>query len=134
MKIRTDFVTNSSSSSFILAYKIPQPDDPSNKKYIRIIEDMFATIMGSSSSDFDGTKEAVQIANVGEINNVCGEFLNSTQEELDEYFPHVLINAQRLIENGYEVYLKHVSYYDETMNSIISNMKNSGDMFFVDEI
>ena len=62
MKLRTDFVTNSSSSSFVIAYKeFPNLDEDILNRYpfLRNINEMVEKILFSAGSSYDETTEGV---------------------------------------------------------------------------
>ena len=95
MKFRLDFVTNSSSSSFIIVYKKPHFDNKTLETYqiLKNFNKFIEFILKSKDSKYVDTTEY------------------KTEEEILKYF-----------KNDYHVMEKEVSYYNHYLKEMIRDM------------
>lgn len=139
MKVRSDYVTNSSSSSYVIAYRtLPDFDADTLKKYpfLKIYPKLIEAVMKEESGYETDSAE-----------------LFATREEYDKYFIerygwsktqniHDIIDddeclkekyykAIEYLEHGYTIAEKDIGYGDESLVGIINTLAEDNDNFVV---
>ena len=125
MKLRTDFVTNSSSSSFVIAYKeFPNLDEDILNRYpfLRNINEMVEKILFSAGSSYDETTEGVLCKDEESFNKYFLDRYGSSQDTLETLF----INSPYCKED-YEK-IKETEYYQDYLDNLGPKKKK----FFLD--
>lgn len=139
MKIRSDYVTNSSSSSFVIAYRsLPEFDKetinkyPFLKNYSNLIERVLFTAGDSETSagEVFATKEEwdkhfIEYYGWREVNTV-EEIL-----EDDDYLKERYDLAVSYLENGFNILEKSVDYSDSYCENMIRELANDKENFVI---
>lgn len=138
MKVRSDFVTNSSSSSFVIAYRANvEVDEETVKKYPfvslypRLIEALI------DATDYCNT----EIADVFSTQEEYDKFFidrygwkkHTVQEiiEDDEDYRREYEEASKCLADGYAIMRKRVSDSDCSLESFIKTMAKDNDGFVI---
>lgn len=130
MKIRNDFVTNSSSSSYIIAYKDVHNDSESTIDKLNNIS-------------------KVLLDNTDHYETGCAEYFNSIEEVeaylKDRYYDDFKLEdaletwgggqrytreeLEQMIKDGYVIAIKEVSYHDELVRDMIDLLDETSNYF-----
>ena len=119
MKIRNGFVSNSSSSSFVIAYK--KADKTPCKTCGRSDIDDFVELVRKSENDGDSN---VNAEGLEEVLKSLEEQLEWTSDERKGRIKDVMKKLKKLVKEGYEVADVSISYHNETLNTLLHTSKN----------
>lgn len=125
MKIRSDFVTNSSSSSYVLAYKGLDTPHPSIKSLNKMIE-----IVLFSDGGYETTR-GEKVRTIDELDSYMVDTygysdLNTIDKLLaaDSYAKKIHTECVKALNDGYTILFKDVGYSDETLSALLSDIAN----------
>lgn len=124
MKIRSDFVTNSSSSSYVIAYRDLDAPHPS------ILNKMIEIVLFSDSG-YETTR-GEKVATIDELNSYMVDTyggygdLNTIDKLLaaDNYAKKIHTECVKALNDGYTVLFKDVGYSDETLSALLRDIAN----------
>lgn len=125
MKIRSDFVTNSSSSSYVLAYKGLDTPHPSIKSLNKMIE-----IVLFSDGGYETTR-GEKVRTIDELDSYMVDTygysdLNTIDKLLsaDSYAKKIHTECVKALNDGYTILFKDVGYSDETLSALLHDIAN----------
>lgn len=125
MKIRSDFVTNSSSSSYVLAYKGLDTPHPSIKSLNKMIE-----IVLFSDGGYETTR-GEKVRTIDELDSCMVDTygysnLNTIDKLLaaDSYAKKIHTECVKALNDGYTILFKDVGYSDETLSALLRDIAN----------
>lgn len=125
MKIRSDFVTNSSSSSYVIAYKGLDTPHPSIKSLNKMIE-----IVLFSDGGYETTR-GEKVRTIDELDSYMVDTygysdLNTIDKLLsaDSYTKKIHTECVKALNEGYTILFKDVRYSDETLSALLHDIAN----------
>ena len=143
MKYRKGFVTNSSSSSFVIAYKDISTMFETNKtefmylkKINKLLEDKLILV---DEDSWYGSYEGIVLSNKTSVKNYFIEHFVGKEMTLNKYFKQYpsrkndYDNMINYIEQGYKIIIKEVNNCDIELFDFIKNMSDNKNFIIIDE-
>lgn len=139
MKIRSDYVTNSSSSSYVIAYKtLPEIDEETLTKYpfLKNYGKLIETVL-FAEGDNDTTAGVVSRTKEEYDKNFVSEYgwkKDSTVESIledDDYLTDMYNRAVEYLEKGFNILDKRVDYNDTYCSNMIKELAEDKENFVI---
>lgn len=139
MKIRNDYVTNSSSSSYVIAYKsLPEIDEETLKRYpfLKNYGKLIDTVL-FTEGDNDTTAGTVSRTKEEYDDNFISEYGwrdNTTVESIlkdDDYLVDMYNKAIEYLEKGFNILDKRVDYNDTYCQNMIRELAEDKENFVI---